>query len=461
MRYLLITILLVLTACRDSDAPPSLQDQVSALQKIALADQTAWRLLTALTTDVGARMAGSEGDAKAVTWARKNMNELGFDRVWLEYVEFPRWVRNSESAHIVGDEQLPLDIIALGGSPGTGGAVQGKVVHFDSLAALEAASDAEVAGNIVFISGRMRTSRDGAGYGETVPQRSRGPFVAAGKGAIALLIRSVGTDEDAPHTGMISSSEPGDPVPAAALSNPSADRLVSLLQERESVAVQLDLDCGFDGRAVSQNVIGEFDGSGNSGEFVVVGGHLDSWDPGTGAHDDGAGVVITISAAKLVADQPQRPDKGIRVVLFANEEQGVYGGKAYASAHAKELDKHLIGAESDLGAGRIYQFKARVNESALPAIKQLEELLEPLGIPFFPGQPAHGGADVGQMCELGMPVLDLNHDATRYFDFHHTRNDVLQNVSPENLQFNVAAYVSFIQWAASAGVPFGPITACE
>lgn len=460
MRYFFITTLLFLSACRDGNAPPDLEDQVKDLQEIALADPTAWRLLTSLTTDVGARMAGSEGDAKAVAWARQNMNELGFDRVWLEYVEFPKWVRNSESAQIVGDELLPLDMIALGGSPGTGGALQGQVVHFDSLAALEAAPDEQVAGKIVFISGRMRTSREGSGYGETVPQRSRGPFVAARKGAIALLIRSVGTDEDAPHTGMISSSEPGEPVPAAALSNPSADRLVATLRDQGSVAVQLDLDCGFDGRAVSQNVIGEFDGSGQSGEFVIVGGHLDSWDPGTGAHDDGAGVVITMAAAKLVADQAQRPDRGIRVVLFANEEQGVYGGKAYASAHAKELDKHVIGAESDLGAAKIYQFKTRVNEAAKPAIEQLEKLLKPLDIAFNADQPADGGADIGEMCALGMPVLDLNHDATHYFDFHHTRNDILQNVNPEDLQFNVAAYASFIHWAASTGVSFGPVTAC-
>lgn len=461
MRFLLIISLFFLAACGDDSAPPSLEDRVFALQDAALADQTAWRLLTSLTTDVGARMAGSEGDAQAVAWARDNMGELGFDRVWLEFVEFPRWVRNRESAHIAGQADQPLDIIALGGSPGTGGILQGEVVHFENLAALEAAADEEVFGKVVFISQRMKRSLEGSGYGETVPQRSRGPFVAARKGAAALLIRSVGTDDDAPHTGMISSSEPGEPVPSAALSNPSADRLVSLLQANGSTQVVLDLDCGFDGSAVSQNVIGEFDGSGDSGEFVVVGGHLDSWDPGTGAHDDGAGVVITMAAAKLVANQAQRPDKGIRVVLFANEEQGVYGGKAYARAHTAELAKHVIGAESDMGAGRIYRFKTRVNEAAMPAIEQLEKLLAPLGIPFYAGQPANGGADLGQMCALGMPVLDLNHDATRYFDFHHTRNDILQNVNPEDLQFNVAAYASFIQWAASAEVPFGPVSACQ
>jgi Zn-dependent M28 family amino/carboxypeptidase len=277
-----------------------------------------------------------------------------------------------------------------------------------------------------------------------------------------LLIRSVGTDYDGvPHTGLISSSEPGDPVPSAALSHPAADLLAKLLEEGSPVTVEMNLDCGYSGRAVSQNVIGEFDGSSDSDEFVVIGGHLDSWDLGTGAIDDGTGVAITMAAAKLVADQEQRPARGTRVVLFANEEQGVYGGKAYASAHARTLARHVIGAESDMGSGKIYQFLTRVDEQSEPAVETLAELLSELDIDRSTERLASGGADLGQMRKLGMPVIDLRHDATRYFDLHHTSNDTLDKVDLPDLQHNVAAYVTLIQWAASGGVSFGPVAASE
>ena len=454
-RFALLAVLLVLSACGDSENR-ALKNTVSGLQKKALQDDTAWQLLESLTTEVGPRMGGSEGDAKAVAWARENMLELGFDRVWLEFVEFPRWVRNSETGTLLDDELTELDLTALGGSPGTDEALQGEVVYFANLEALEAADPATVEGRIAYVGERMERHRSGKGYA-TVRQRSRGPYVAARKGAIALLIRSVGTDYDGvPHTGMISSTEEGDPVPSAALSHPSADLLEAALQDGTAV-VEMNLDCGFDGKAVSQNVIGEFDGSGDSGEFVMVGGHLDSWDLGVGAIDDGTGVVITMAAAKLVADQEQRPARGTRVVLFANEEQGVYGGKAYAVAHADELDTHIIGAESDFGSGRFYQFKSRVSAESAPQIEALEDLLSPLNIPYNSESLASGGADIGQMRKLGMPVIDLNHDGTKYFDLHHTRNDTLDKVDPADIQFNVAAYATFIHWAASSNAVFGPV----
>jgi Zn-dependent M28 family amino/carboxypeptidase len=457
-RIALLLLLLLPGACRDTSEFGLLKERVADLQQQALQDDTAWNLLESLTSEVGPRMGGSDGDAKAVAWARAAMQELGFDRVWLEHVEFPRWVRNHESAQLLSGQPVTLDITALGGSPGTSGALQAEVVRFEHLEALEAAGPDAVSGKIAYIGERMVRSMNGSGYGKTVRQRSRGPFVAARKGAIGLLIRSAGTDMDGvPHTGMISSSEPGDPVPSAALSHPAADRLEAAFDEGAPVTVELNLDCGWDGNAVSQNVIGEFDGSGDTGRYVIVGGHLDSWDLGTGAVDDGSGVAITMAAATLVARQPQRPLHGTRVVLFANEEQGVYGGKAYASMHANQLDRHVLGSESDLGSGRIFQFTTRVNEASEPAIDQLAQLLASLDIPRKRESLANGGADIGQMRKLGMPVIDLRHDATHYFDLHHTRNDVLENVDPSDIRFNVAAYVTLIEWAASNAQPFGPV----
>jgi carboxypeptidase Q len=441
-----------------ADSSGDMQQRADDLQAAALEDDLAWELLASLTTDVGPRMAGSPGDAMAVAWAQEHMQRLGFDRVWLEPVVFPRWVRRSESGAVTKPRRQRLALTALGGSPATAGVLSAEVVQFADLAELEAADPTRLAGKIAFISARMEGSRSGDAYGEVVPGRSEGPFVAARKGAVALVIRSVGSDHNRlAHTGNISSTGEGQRVPAAAISSPDADLLLALLEKGETVELELALDCGFEGTATSYNVIGEFDGREPDAGFVVIGGHLDSWDLGTGAHDDGTGVAITLSAAMQVAGLSPRPRRGIRVVLFANEEQGVYGGKAYAAAHVDELERHLLGAESDMGGGRIYRFRSRVSEAAEPAMDELAGLLAPLGIPRQKDKPAEGGADLGQMCKLGMPVVDLDHDASRYFDYHHTANDTLDKVNPDDLRFNVAAYVTFIYFAAETDVVFGPV----
>lgn len=434
------------------------QDTIAALQARALDDGLSWELLESLTTDVGPRMAGTEGDALGVAWAQERMQEMGFDRVWLERVEFPMWRRGAETARVISPRVQEMAVTAIGRSPGTDGAVVGEIVHFPDLAALEAAADGSLLGKIAFISARMERTRSGAGYSPVVQGRSLGPFVAARKGAAALVIRSVGTDDDRfPHTGNMSGSTPGDAVPSAAISNADADLLVALLERPAPVIFELSLDVGMDGMGESFNVIGEYDGRGDTDEFVLIGGHLDSWDLGTGAHDDGAGVAITMAAAKLVADLPQRPRRGIRVVLFANEEQGIYGGKEYARVHADAVPQHVLGAESDLGAGRIYQFRSRVIPGAEPAMVELAGYLAPLGIPRQQDQPASGGADIGQISRLGVPVVDLNHDASGYFDLHHTANDVLSQVNPDDMAFNVAAYVTLVYFAAETDAVFGPV----
>ncbi len=485
------------TAPRDSEADTVIEQ----LQQDALSSDLAWDILASLTSEVGPRMGGTGGDKLAVRWAVKKMRDFGFDRVWTEPVKFPRWVRTSESAEVfysVPKEPLaadasemekrhynkiglrkpvgqPLAITALGGSPSTNGPLEAELVQFDTLAALEAASSEDVQHKIVFISTRMRTSRTGAGYRETVINRSRGPFVAASKGALALLIRSVGTDNDRlPHTGMMSGSEPGERVPAAAVSNSDADNLLIMLAGEEPVVVRMDLDVGFAvddyventaeeyaddkaAQATSFNVIGEFDGSADLSEFILIGAHLDSWDLGTGAVDDGAGVALVMAAAKIVSDLPVRPKYGIRVVLYANEEQGIYGGKAYAKLHELELGSHLVGAESDMGADRIYSFRTRVSPQAEPTIDRLAHHLKKLGIERDESELAGGAADVGQMRKLGMPAIDFKQDATHYFDLHHTANDMLAKVDPDDLRQNLAAWVTLVYLTANSATPFGPV----
>lgn len=468
---------------------------IAQLQGDALSSDLAWDILASLTNEVGPRMAGTDGDKLAVKWAIKKMRDMGFDRVWTEPVKFPRWVRTSESAEVFftqpkkPDHELSewerewkkmaarkirllkpvgrkMAVTALGGSPSTHGRLEAEVAHFETLEAL-AAADAELVQNrIVFLSTPMRKTREGTGYGETVVNRSRGPFVAASKGALALLIRSVGTDSDRfAHTGNMSSSETGDRVPSAAISNPDADILLTMLAGEERVVVRLNLDVGFaegdDAEATSFNVIGEFDGRHDSSDFVLIGAHLDSWDLGTGAVDDGAGVALVTAAARMVADLPVRPRHSIRVVLYANEEQGIFGGKTYAKLHELELSSHLVGAESDLGADRIYRFKTRVNPAAEPVIEILAKHLGKLGIVRDDSKPAGGGADIGQMRKLGMPVIDLNQDASRYFDIHHTANDTLDKVNPDNLRQNLAAWVTLVYLTADSTLPFGPVEPSE
>jgi len=499
-------LLVLIAGCQSTAAPDSKADIiVTQLQQDALSSDLAWDILASLTSEVGPRMGGTEADKLAVKWAVKKMRKLGFDRVWTEPVKFPRWIRTSESAEVfysVPPEPLAADasemekrhdeksrqkkplgqslaITALGGSPSTNGPVEAELVQFDSLEALESASAEEVQGKIVFISTRMRKTRQGLGYRETVVMRSRGPFVAASKGALALLIRSVGTDTDRlPHTGMMSGSEPGERVPSAAVSNSDADNLMIMLAGEGSVVVRMDLDVGFavdkytedsvddyeegeSAEATSFNVVGEFDGSGDLAEFILIGAHLDSWDLGTGAVDDGAGVALVMAAAKMVSALPVRPRFGIRVVLFANEEQGIYGGKAYAKLHELELSSHVLGAESDMGADRIYSFRTRVSAQAEPLIARLAKHLGKLGIERDEASLASGAADVGQMRKLGMPVIDMKQDATRYFDLHHTANDTLDKVNPDNLRQNLAAWVTLVYLTANSTTPFGPVEPSE
>jgi Zn-dependent M28 family amino/carboxypeptidase len=234
-----------------------------------------------------------------------------------------------------------------------------------------------------------------------------------------------------------------------------------LLSQQAPVRVRLDLDVGFEGSATSYNVVGEFDGSAHLDQRVLLGAHLDSWDLGTGAVDDGAGVALVLAAARLAADLPLRPRHGTRVVLYANEEQGVYGGISYAKLHAKDLHEYLIGAESDLGADRIYRFKTLVLPQAEPVIDLLATHLKSLGIERYSAEPAGGGADVGQMRKVGLPVIDLNQDASRYFDLHHTANDTLDKVNPDNLRQNLAAWVTLLYVTANSTVAFGPVDRSE
>ena len=279
-----------------------------------------------------------------------------------------------------------------------------------------------------------------------------------GKGAVAYLLRSAGTDDNRlPHTG-VTDFTGAMPIPAAALASPDADLLENVLKRGKPMTIRLTLDCGIEGTYTGANVIGEITGRARPDEHFVMGGHLDSWDPGTGAIDDGAGIAIAAGAAHAIKALPQRPARSIRVVAFANEEAGLFGGKAYAAAHAKEIAKAVLGSESDLGADRIWKITATVTPDARDAIGQIAEAIKPLGVQYDAAESGHGGSDLSAVHAVGMAAVSLHQDATRYFDWHHTANDTLDKIDPAQLSQNVAVYAVVAYLAAEADGDFGSAT---
>lgn len=430
--------------------PDKAVEIAARLRERALADDTGWKVVESLTTEVGPRLAGSDGDARAVEWAKAKFKALGYDKVWTEPVTFPKWVRRSEHAEVLGPHAQKLVLTALGGS--AGGTVEGEVVRFADLAALQAAPDGSLAGKIAFVDYQMKKARDGADYRNGGGIRGRGPSLAIRKGASAFLMRSAGTDTSrAPHTGNTRYEDGLKPIPAAALSTIDAAQLARLVALGPT-RVRVALDCGFDGTYTSQNVIGEIRGSRHPDEIVLLGGHLDSWDHGTGAIDDAAGIAITMATGALL--KPLRPARTIRVVAFSNEEQGLYGGRQYAETYAKDVVKHVIAAESDFGAGRIYGFDGSARDTQPAAMAAIAGALAPLGVEWMPNQ-GDPESDIGAMTARGMAWAWLGHDGTDYFDLHHNAEDTLDKIDPKVLAQNVAAYAVFAWLASEAKGGFG------
>ena len=443
--------------------PDAALQAASQLRVQALADDTAWKVTESLTTEIGPRLAGSEADARAVEWARRKFEALGYDEVWTQPVTFPKWERRSEHGEVLGAYAQPLILAALGGSPG--GTVEGEVVRFDSLEALQAAPAGSLAGKIAFVDFAMERARDGRGYGTGSRVRGSGPSAAVRAGASAFLMRSAGTDSHrVAHTGITRFEEGLQPIPAAALSVPDAAQL-SRLVARGATRVRVALDCGWDGEYTSHNVIGEITGK-RKDEVVVIGGHLDSWDQGTGAIDDAAGIGITMAAGHLIGQRKDKPLRTIRVIAYANEEQGLHGGEVYAKSQAQSIASNQIIAESDFGAGRIYAFNTSSAKEgpAQRASEQIAEALAPLGIAYTPGEGGPG-SDAGPSAALGVAWASLRQDGTEYFDLHHTPDDTLDKIDPEALAQNAAAYTVFAFLAAEADGGFGseakPVTPPE
>jgi hypothetical protein len=429
--------------------PHQMQRTIDRLTAAALESDHAYELVESLVTEVGPRLAGSDAEARARDWAVAMLRESGFSNVRVEPFTMPYWDATREEAYIVaqGDERRMV-AAALGGSPSTpAGGIEAQIVSFPNMAALESAPNSAVVGRIVFIDEHMVRTQDGSGYGVAVAKRGNCALVAQTKGAVGCLIRSVGTDSDRfAHQGGSSRQREGASLPAMSVSPADADVLARLLAQG-SVRVRMVIEADIRENAPSGNVLAEIRGRERPDEIVLLAAHLDSWDSGQGAIDDGAGVAIITAAAHLIRGLPRPPRRTIRLLLAGAEENGIHGGAAYAAAHANET--HIVAAESDFGAGRIYQLQTRFAQSALPYGRAMQRALAPLGVNPG-GNDASGGADIGRLRQAGTPVVDLAQDGTDYFDYHHTPNDTLSAIDPAALRQNVASYAVFAYMAAES-----------
>jgi hypothetical protein len=444
-KHLFAAFLLASAAASLAQPAPT---QVAQLRDDALKDNYAWDIVEGLTTEVGPRMAGTEAEARAREWAVKKLKAMGFANVRIEPFDMPVWTRGAEGAEVLTPFPQRMVITALGNSASTPPeGITGEIVGFNSMAEFEAAPAEEVRGKIVFVSHAMPRTQDGSGYGFFGGPRRQGPTLASKKGAIAIVVRSIGTDYHRnPHAGVQTFADGVKPIPAGALSIPDAEQLQRILKRGKPVTMHLTLVSQVT-QGKSGNVIAEVPGRDPKAPFILVGGHLDSWDQGTGAIDDGSGVAITTAAAKRIMDAG-RPLRTIRIVWFGAEEVGLFGGIDYQKKHGTEL--HYAIAESDFGADRIWKVDSKLGKDREAEAKALQIALAPLGI--VPGSLEKAdGSDIEPLLNAGLPGVGLSQDGTHYFDIHHTPDDTLDKIDPEALRQNVAA------WTAMLGVLSGGI----
>jgi carboxypeptidase Q len=402
-------------------------------------DEEGWKKLEHLTDRIGHRLSGSKALEQAIAWSIAAMKADGHDNVRAEKVMVPHWVRGEEWARLEAPVARPLAIIGLGGTvatPARGLAAQVAVARsFEELATLD------VKGKIVLFNAPMRTwksQEEGPGYGEAVAYRGKGPSAAAKKGAVAVLVRSVTARSlRSPHTGATRYEEGVKPIPAAAVSIEDAELISRLVAAGDKVTVRLRLSGKTLKDAASANAIAEITGSEKPEEIVLIGGHIDSWDVGQGAHDDAGGCVIVMQALTLLRQLGLKPRRTIRVVLFTNEENGLRGALQYAADHAAEVKNHVAALEADTGVFAPKGFGIMGDADAERRATDIASLLAPIGATRI--VPGHAGADVGPLVELGVPGLGLSMDTSTYFDYHHSHADTLDKIRPEDLRRDIAA----------------------
>jgi hypothetical protein len=420
---------------------PSIRDAYAAVAGrilgAELVEGQAYAILQHLTDHVGPRLTASPGAEAAVRWTRERLGAYGL-AARAEPVRVPRWVRGEEAAEIVAPAPHRLVVTALGGSEPTPEAgITAKVVEVRSFEELRALGIDEVRGRIVLYN-RPISVGGPDNYGRVAVLRHRGAVEAARLGAVASLLRSLGTSSmRIPHTGAMGYEDGVPRIPAAAVAAEDADLIHRLLAGGHEVTVRLRLGCRNHPDVTSANVVADLPGRERPEEIVLIGAHLDSWDLGTGAIDDGAGVAMVMESLRLIQALGLRPRRTIRGVLFMNEESGLRGGLGYAEAHREELGRHVAAIESDFGADRLLGFNVEAGPGGVETVGEIASLLARLGADQVTAGP-FGGADIGPLRPAGVPLITLRQDGTRYFDWHHSAADTLDKVDPGLLAQNAA-----------------------
>jgi carboxypeptidase Q len=431
------------------------QQNKERLMAAALNSPHAYETLAHLTDSIGPRLSGSKNAARSVQWTVERLRSWGID-ARTEKVMVPHWVRGTERAELVSHNNQTLVLTALGGSVATPSeGITADVIEADSLDALKTIGRHAIEGRIVYFNNPMdmelvRAGRSFEAYGKAVEFRSKGADRAAEYGARAVVIRSVASDSlRTPHTGSVKYEEKVRKIPAAALSVEDAMLVHRLLQNKEHVRMHLLLTPRTLPDVESANVIAEIRGSERPSEIVLIGGHLDSWDLGTGAIDDGAGVAMVMETLRLIRESGLRPKRTIRGVLFMNEENGGRGGKQYAADHKRE--KHVAAIETDAGAAAPRGFLTTLKGDALTDLESRMQILDRIGAAKF-DNAEHTGADTTPLIDAGVAGFGLVPDPRHYFDYHHSPADTLDKVDPHELAQNTAALLALTWEIAENGI---------
>jgi len=423
----------------------------------ALLRGQAYEDLRELCKNIGHRLTGSAEAEMAIRWSEEKMKSYGFDKVYLQAIKVPHWERgNTESAWYKNSkgEIQKLHVLALGGSIGTNGLLQARVIEFKTLDALKKAKRKDIEGKIVFINQEMDASQiiTFKAYGACYPIRGDGAIEAAKLGAIGVVIRSLGLpDDDFPHTGSMKYDSTVTKIPAAAISTNDADQL-SKANEEGPIDIFIELDCRNYPPADSYNVIAEISGD-KKNEIITFGGHLDSWDTGEGAHDDGAGVIHCLEALRILKTLNYKPQHTLRVVFFMNEENGNMGGKTYASWSKEKGEIQYAALESDRGGFSPRGFGCDGNDKQVEHLKGFATLFNSYDLNQW--EKGGGGVDIGPLKDAfpGIPLYGFIPDSQRYFDFHHAPSDVFENVNKRELELGAAAIGAFIYLIDTYPIP--------
>jgi carboxypeptidase Q len=434
---MMLLALPVLLAAQASPPPTSpidaYREAAARIVAAARADGTAWERLAELTDTFGHRLSGSEALEAALRWAAEQMRKDGLENVQLQPVKVPHWVRGRESAELVAPFPGELAMIGLGNSVGTPPeGIEAEVLIVQTFDELEARS-AEAKGRIVLFNEPYTR------YGDTVRYRSDGPSRAARHGARAVLIRSVGpTGLRTPHTGVLTYDEAQPRIPAAALAAEDADRLQRIKERGQRLVVRLRMEARFLPDADSANLVAELRGRERPEEVVVLGGHIDSWDVGTGAMDDAGGCIVAWHALRLLKELGLRPRRTLRVVLWTNEENGQRGGAAYLERYRDQVKSHVLALESDSGVFRPTGFGFTGNDRARARVREIASLLSPIGASEV--GPSGRGTDIGPLVEAGgVPSMSLQVQGEKYFIYHHSAADTLERLDREEVALSTAA----------------------